>query len=316
MPKTKPYLSIVIPLYNESENVKPLLKELSDFIKSFKKPTEVIIVDDGSTDDSYELLKKSRPAWLRLVRLARNFGQTSALMAGFNLCRGSYVAAMDADLQNDPADISRLFQAAKKGAYDVVSGWRKKRRDPWLTRRLPSALANRLISRVMDCRLNDYGCTLKLYRREALRKLKLYGEMHRFIPALLKWEGASVGELAVNHRPRERGRSKYGLWRTLRVMLDLINLKFLQSYATSPIQVFGGIGFFTLILGILSGLAMIAMKLYQGVDMTGNPLTLLAVLFSLIGIQFITLGLLAEITIRTYHESQAKEIYNIKEVIG
>ena len=312
----KPFLSIVIPLYNEADNVQPLLKELGGFIKSFKKPTEVIIVDDGSTDRSFELLKRSRPAWLRLARLARNFGQTSALMAGFNLSRGSYVAALDADLQNDPADIPALIKKAQAEGYDVVSGWRKKRRDPWLTRRLPSSLANRLISNVMGCRLNDYGCTLKLYKRDILRKLKLYGEMHRFIPALLKWEGASVSELAVNHRSRQAGKSKYGLWRTLRVMLDLVNLKFLQSYSTSPIQVFGSIGFFTFLLGLASGIAMIVMKLYRGVDMTGNPLTLLAVLLCLVGIQFITLGLLAEITIRTYHESQAKDIYNIKETVG
>ncbi len=314
MPKN-PYLSIVIPLYNEKENIAPLLKELTGFIASFDKKTEVIIVDDGSTDGSYESLKKNRPCWLRLVRLGSNTGQTAAMMAGFNLSCGGYVAALDADLQNDIMDIPRLFQEMKQHDYDVVSGWRKKRRDFFLTRRLPSIIANDIISRVTDCRLHDYGCTLKLYRRATLKDLRLYGEMHRFIPALLKWNGANVGELAVNHRSRQRGRSKYGLWRTLRVILDLINLKFLQSYSTSPIQIFGGIGVVTLLLAGLSGIAMIAMKLLQGTDMTGNPLTLLAVLLAVIGIQFITLGLLAEITVRTYHESQAKDIYNIKEIV-
>ncbi len=314
MPKN-PYLSIVIPLYNEKENIAPLLKELTSFISAFDKKTEVVIIDDGSTDGSYESLKENRPAWLRLVRLGRNTGQTAAMMAGFNLSRGEYVAALDADLQNDAKDIPRLFQEMKRHGYDVVSGWRKKRRDSFLSRRLPSIIANGIISRVMDCRLHDYGCTLKLYRRATLKDLRLYGEMHRFIPALLKWNGASVGELAVNHRSRQRGHSKYGLWRTLRVVLDLINLKFLQSYSTSPIQIFGGIGMVTLLLAGLSGIAMIAMKLLQGTDMTGNPLTLLAVLLTVIGIQFITLGLLAEITVRTYHESQAKDIYNIKEIV-
>jgi len=314
MPK-RPFLSIIIPLYNEKENIKPLLKELAAFVSTFDKPTEVIVIDDGSDDGGYEALKSNRPTWLRLVRFGRNTGQTAAMMAGFDLARGEVVAAIDADLQNDVNDIPRLLLEMKRSGYEVVSGWRKKRRDFWLTRRLPSILANRLISRVTGCSLHDYGCTLKLYKRSALKQLRLYGEMHRFIPALLKWNGASVGELAVNHRPRRLGSSKYGLWRTLRVILDLINLKFLQSYSTSPIQVFGSIGMATLLLALASGGAMIAMKLARGVDMTGNPLTLLAVLLTVIGIQFVTLGLLAEITVRTYHEAQAKNIYSIRETV-
>ena len=239
----EPEVSVVIPVYNEAENISPLLEELDSVLGRLEEASEIILVDDGSTDGTAAELEswRQRLSGLRVVTLARNFGQTAALSAGFDHARGHWVVTLDGDRQNDPADIPRLLEQCRREDLDVLSGWRKERKDPWLRRRVPSQIANALISLLTGVCLHDYGCTLKVYRREALRQLDLYGEMHRFIPALLSWSGARIGEAVVTHRPRQAGRSKYGLGRTCRVLLDLVTVKFLLSYSTKPIQVFGGL---------------------------------------------------------------------------
>jgi len=309
-------LSIVIPVFNERQNLETLFQELKDVLEPLGRSYEIIFVDDGSTDGSAEMLKdfaQSDPK-TRTILFRRNFGQSAAMSAGFDLAQGKIFVTLDADLQNDPKDIPELLAKMDEG-YDVASGWRRHRRDPLLTRRIPSFFANKLISRITSLRLHDYGCTLKAYRREVLKDVHLYGEMHRFLPALASWLGVKVTEVEVNHRPRRYGRSKYGLSRTPRVILDLINLKFLLSYSTRPIRIFGGIGLISLLGSIVSGGGVVWMKLARGKDMTGNPLLLLAVLLTLIGIQFITMGLLGEILIRIYHETQGKPIYVVKELV-
>ena len=309
-------LSIVIPVFNERESLEELFQELKGVLNALGRSYEIIFVDDGSTDGSTEMLKglAQEDRHTRAVLLRRNFGQSAAMSAGFDLAQGRIFITLDADLQNDPGDIPKLLAKMDEG-YDVASGWRKQRRDPLFTRRIPSFFANMLISKITSVHLHDYGCTLKAYRREVLKDVRLYGEMHRFLPALASWLGVKVAEVEVNHRPRRFGESKYGLGRTHRVILDLINLKFLLSYSTRPIRIFGGIGMVSLLGGIVSGASVVWMKLSGGKDMTGNPLLLLTVLFILIGIQFITMGLLGEILIRTYHESQGKPIYVVKELV-
>jgi len=309
-------LSIVIPVFNERESLEELFQELKGVLNALGRSYEIIFVDDGSTDGSTEMLKglAQEDRHTRAVLLRRNFGQSAAMSAGFDLAQGRIFITLDADLQNDPGDIPKLLAKMDEG-YDVASGWRKQRRDPLFTRRIPSFFANMLISKITSVHLHDYGCTLKAYRREVLKDVRLYGEMHRFLPALASWLGVKVTEVEVNHRPRRFGESKYGLGRTHRVILDLINLKFLLSYSTRPIRIFGGIGMVSLLGGIVSGASVVWMKLSGGKDMTGNPLLLLTVLFILIGIQFITMGLLGEILIRTYHESQGKPIYVVKELV-
>jgi glycosyltransferase involved in cell wall biosynthesis len=312
----RPELSVVVPLLDEQENLRPLYDQITKALES-RYSYEIIFIDDGSTDASFGILKElhdSDPR-VRVVRFRKNFGQTAALSAGFGHSRGDVVVAMDADLQNDPADIPMLVAKLEEG-YDVVSGWRKKRQDKALTRRLPSKLANWLISRITEVRLHDYGCTLKAYRREVLSEMRLYGEMHRFIPALASWSGAKIAECPVNHRPRTAGETKYGLGRTLKVVLDLITVKFLGSFSTKPIYVFGGLGLFTALLAILCAWIVIYQKLSRGEDMTGNPLLLLGAVLTITTIQFILMGLIAELLVRTYHESQNRPTYVIKEVLG
>jgi glycosyltransferase involved in cell wall biosynthesis len=309
-------LSIVIPLYNEAENVPPLAEEIRRALDPLGITYEVIVVDDGSTDATWERLEAVHtedPRWV-LVALRRNFGQTAAMSAGFDHARGEVIVTLDGDLQNDPADIPRLLQLAKD--YDVVSGWRRNRQDPFLSRRLPSRLANWLISRVTGVTLHDYGCTLKAYRREVIEHLRLYGEMHRFIPAIASWMGISLIEMDTHHRPRRFGRSKYGIGRTLRVVLDLLTVKFLLSYASKPIQMFGllGLGAGTVGLGIAGYLTFI--KLAFGAQIGQRPLLVLAVLLILVGVQLIVMGLLGEMLVRVYHESQQKPIYMVKRVLG
>ena len=309
-------LSIVIPLYNEAENVPPLAEEIRRALDPLSIPYEVVVVDDGSTDATWERLEAvcaEDPRWV-LVALRRNFGQTAAMSAGFDHARGEVIVTLDGDLQNDPADIPRLLQLAKE--YDVVSGWRRNRQDPLLSRRLPSRLANWLISRVTGVRLHDYGCTLKAYRREVIEHLRLYGEMHRFIPAIASWMGISLIEVDTHHRRRRFGRSKYGIGRTLRVVLDLLTVKFLLSYASKPIQVFGllGLGAGTVGLGVAGYLTFI--KLAFGAQIGQRPLLVLAVLLILVGLQLIVMGLLGEMLVRVYHESQQKPIYMVKRVLG
>ncbi len=312
---TRPQLSVVVPLLDEQENLPPLYEQITQALKG-RYDYELIFVDDGSRDGSFEILQGFRNAdpRVRVIRFRKNFGQTAALSAGFAHARGDIVVALDADLQNDPADIPMLVSKLDEGC-DVVSGWRKKRHDKALTRRLPSRIANWLISTITEVKLHDYGCTLKAYRREVLAETRLYGEMHRFIPALASWSGAQVAECVVNHRPRTAGKAKYGLGRTVKVVLDLITVKFLGSFSTKPIYVFGGLGLFTALLAILCAWMVIYQKLARDTDMTGNPLLLLAAVLVITTIQFILMGLLAELLVRTYHESQNRPTYVIKEVL-
>ena len=311
-----PTLSIVIPLFNEEQNIPLLAQEIRRTLDIRGVPYEVVAVDDGSTDATWTHLERIRAQdsrWV-LVGLRRNFGQTAAMSAGFDHARGDVIVTLDGDLQNDPADIPRLLDLAKD--HDVVSGWRKNRQDPFLSRRLPSMLANWLISRVTGVRLHDYGCTLKAYRREVVEHLHLYGEMHRFIPAIASWMGISLVEVETNHRPRRFGRSKYSIARTLRVMLDLITVKFLLSFATKPIQFFGLLGLLTAGIGIAIGGYLSVLKLAFGAQIGGRPLLFLGILLVVVGVQLVVMGLLGEMLVRVYHESQRKPIYMVKRVLG
>lgn len=316
-PPARPKISIVIPLYNEEESIPHLVEALDAAIAHYGQPAEVIIVDDGSKDRSFALLKEvaERDPRYTIIRFRRNFGQTAAFAAGFAHACGEVVITMDADLQNDPMDIPLLMAKIEEG-YDIVSGWRKNRQDRWLDRKLPSMLANRLISNVTDVRLHDYGCSLKAYRTEVLKHVRLYGELHRFIPALASQVGATVTEVPVNHRSRQYGRSKYGISRTIRVMLDLINVWFLGTYSTRPIHVFGTLGLGSIALGVLTGLYLTSLKLFWGASIGNRPLLLLSVLLVVIGVQLVTMGLLAEMITRTYYESQNKPIYVVREIVG
>lgn len=315
--KLKIDLSIVIPLYNEEENVEILYESVSVALKASGRRWEVIMVDDGSSDGTLAKLKKiaTTEKSMKIISFRRNFGQTAAMAAGFDNAEGEVVIPMDGDLQNDPADISKLLNKMNEG-FDVVSGWRKDRKDRFINRKLPSMIANWLISRITGVYLHDYGCTLKAYRKDVLDNLNLYGEMHRFIPALASLNGARVAEIPVNHRERRYGTSKYGILRTFKVILDLVTVKFLLSYSTKPIQLFGGLGMISLLFSLMSFLEVSISKFLYSTDVTGNPFFLLSILFALIGIQFITMGLLGEINIRTYYESQDKSIYVVKEIVG
>lgn len=310
-------VSIVIPLLNEVENLELLYKKLDQALETLEKTCEIIFIDDGSTDGSFLLLKRFQAAddRVQVIRFRRNFGQTAAFSAGFDLARGAVIITMDADLQNDPADIARLLAKIDEG-YDVVSGWRVDRQDKFLTRRLPSQAANYLISRLTGVYLHDYGCSLKAYRREVVKNIRLYGEMHRFIPALASWMGIQVAELPVNHAPRKFGRSKYGLGRILKVILDLLTVKFLLDYATRPIQIFGLMGLLCLGGGTGLGIYLTIIRLFFNEPLSDRPLLLLAILLSMLGVQLITMGLLGEMVIRTYHETQGKPIYMIRDVLG
>jgi len=312
-----PALSLVIPLFNEAESVSPLFAELADALARIDRPAEVVVVDDGSTDESFarlQVLAGADPR-IRVVRLARNYGQTAALAAGIEYARAPVIVTMDADLQNDPADIPRLLALLGEG-FDVVNGWRNPRRDPWFTRRLPSQIANHLISLVTGTHLHDYGCTLRAMGAPVAKELRLYGELHRFIPALAADLGARVTEVEVNHRPRVLGTSKYGLSRTLRVLLDLLTVKFLSGFSTRPIQLFGLFG----LICAAAGLGLTAYlgfeRIFLGVRLANRPLVLLAILMAVVGVQFVSLGLLGEMLVRTYHESQAKPIYRVSEVVN
>jgi len=309
-------LSIVVPVFNEEDNVRPLYDELVEVLGGLGKPFEILFVDDGSTDGTLGLLRaiQGTDPRTQVICLRRNFGQAAAMTAGFDAARGEVVIPMDGDMQNDPADIPRLLARLDEG-YDVVSGWRRDRKDKALTRRLPSRIANGLIGRVTGVRLHDYGCTLKAYRARVLKGVQLYGEMHRFVPALLSGRGARVAELEVNHRARVRGVTKYGLSRTFRVLFDLLTVKFLLRYLTRPLHFFGAAGMATWLGAFVAGLATLGMKIVGGVDMTGNPLLLLTVLLLLTGAQFVGLGVLAELMVRVYHEPEAKSVYVVREVL-
>ena len=309
----RPRLSIVIPLYNEEANVEELYERLDQAVED---TAEFIFVDDGSRDGTHELLTaiaESDPR-VRVIRFRRNFGQTAALSAGIDHARGEIIVPMDGDLQNDPQDIPRLLEKLDEG-YDVVSGWRINRKDP-LGKRLPSQLANRLISWISGVQLHDYGCSLKAYRRDVLEDVRLYGEMHRFVPIYASWQGARVTELPVNHHPRTRGKSHYGIERTIKVLLDLIVVKFLSSYSTKPIYVFGGFGFASFVLSLMAFGLMVYFKYWGGKTFIQTPLPLVVTMFFLVGCLSVLLGLVAELCIRTYYESQGKRTYAIRSIEG
>ena len=310
-------LSVVIPLYDEQDNVVPLLQSLLDVLDGLSQTYEVIAVNDGSRDDTLERLKKeaARRREIKIVDLRRNYGQTAALMAGIDHASGSTLVAIDGDLQNDPRDIPRLLEKLDEG-YDVVSGWRQDRKDAPLTRNLLSSIANRLISRISGVKLRDYGCTLKAYRRDVIKGVRLYGEMHRFIPIYASWMGAKVTEIPVNHRARESGKSKYGLERIFKVVLDLTVVKFLDSHFEKPIYVFGGFGLLSLLFAVAAGTYMLYLKFFEGLYMIQTPLPTLSAMFFLIGVVSILLGLLAEMVVRTYYESQQRTTYMVRDTVN
>jgi len=309
-------LSIIIPVYNEEGNVRPLYSSLRPALDGIGRLFEIVFVDDGSEDGTYSILRalNASDPRCKVIRFRRNFGQTAALAAGFAYARGDIIVTLDGDLQNDPNDIPRLLEKIEEG-YDVVSGWRVHRKDRFLTRRLPSICANWLISKITGVKLHDYGCTLKAYRREVAQNIGLYGEMHRFIPAMASWMGVSVAEVEVEHHPRRHGASKYGLSRTLRVFLDLITVKFLLSYSTKPLQMFGTVGFLSSLAGFVLAAYLSVDKLVFHHRLSDRPLLFLAILLMLVGVQFITMGLLGEMMVRIYHEGQKKPTYVVKELL-
>lgn len=311
-------VSVIIPVYNEAESLLILQEALHNALDGQDFPWEVVYVDDGSLDQSLGILSeiaREDVDHVCVVQLRRNFGQTAAIAAGIDYAQGDILVLMDADMQNDPADIPMMLEKIKQG-YDVVSGWRINRQDPLMTRKLPSRIANGLISRVTGVHLHDYGCTLKAYRREVITGFRLYGEMHRFIPAFAGWVGANIIEVPVNHHPRRFGKTKYGLERTIKVILDLFTVKFLSSYANKPIYLFGGAGIVLFTGSVLALLIIIIRKLWIGESMVRSPLLQMSTMLFILGFQSILLGLIAELLVRTYHESQAKPTYTVRKVVN
>ncbi|OGI08626.1 MAG: glycosyl transferase [Candidatus Melainabacteria bacterium RIFCSPLOWO2_02_FULL_35_15] len=310
-------VSIIIPVYNEEKNIKVLLDELEYFFKGFKYLYEVVFVDDGSKDYSYSLLKEAALKNLnfKVIRLRRNYGQSAAMLAAIDYASGDVVVPLDADLQNDPNDIPKLLNLIEEG-YDLVSGWRKNRQDRALDRKIPSMIANKLISFVSGIKLHDYGCSLKAYKKDILEGVRLYGELHRFLPVCASWNGAKVVELEVNHRPRMFGKSKYGLGRTYKVILDLIVLKFLSDFSTKPIYFFGGFSFVCFLFSSLLALWSVYLKIFRNIDLDGTPLLIFSAVFIIVGVQFLLMGILADLVMRTYFESQNKKTYQIKESVN
>ncbi len=313
----KEKVSIIVPIYNELKNLEPFLSTLTQAMNPTGEDYEVILIDDGSTDGSSTWLEAlpAKDPRIRVIQFRRNFGQTAAMAAGFDYAEGSILVPMDADLQNDPLDVPSVLAKLREG-YDVVSCWRQNRQDHWLTRKLPSKLANMLISSISGVRLHDYGCTLKGYRREVVEHIRLYGEMHRFIPVYASWAGAKVTEIPVRHHARLSGSSKYGLSRTFKVILDLITVKMLGSYSTKPMYFFGGVGLLSCAGGFIFALLTLFDKYYNNVKAHNNPFLLLAVFLFLVGVQFVLMGLVAELVIRTYFESQGKTPYIVRKIIS
>ena len=309
-------LSIILPIYNEADSIEELYQEIKRALDQPSFDYEIIAVNDGSKDKSFEVLKSiaTNDGNFKIINFKKNYGQTAAISAGIDFSRGEILIPMDADLQNDPADIPKLLEKINEG-FDVVSGWRKQRKDSF-SRRLPSQIANWLISFITKVKLHDYGCTLKAYKRDVLKDIRFYGEMHRFMPAYAAWEGAKITEIVVNHRERKYGKAKYGLSRVFRVILDLLTVKFLMTYLTKPIHFFGRAGLLLLFLGFLTGTATLILKFILKMHLTSSQLPLLTAFLIIIGIQFILMGLLAEILIRIYHEPQGKSPYSIKEKIN
>ena len=312
-----PEVSVFLPVFNEEPNLFPLHTKLDEALKSLGGSAEIVYVDDGSTDGSLKILREiaQLDPRVRVIALKRNYGQTAAMAAGIDAANGKVLIPMDADLQNDPADIQRLLLKLEEG-YDVVSGWRKNRKDKMITRKIPSMIANRLISWIGGVPLHDYGCSLKAYRRESLQDVRLYGEMHRFIPIYAAWAGARVTEIPVEHHARTMGKSKYGLSRTIKVIFDLMTIKFMASYQTKPIYVFGSFGMLAFVISLLGGLYAVFLKIFHKADFVQTPLPILSIVMFAVGVQFLLMGLLAEMLVRTYHESQAKAIYAVRERLG
>lgn len=310
-------LSLVIPVFNEQDSIKPLYDEITQAL-SGQFTYEVIFIDDGSSDNSFAVLSELRQddSCVRVIKFRKNFGQTAAIAAGFEHARGKIIFPLDADGQNDPADIPMMVKKLEEG-YDIVSGWRRKRHDNVVTRTLPSRAANWLIAKITGVKLHDFGCTLKAYRWESIKEIRLYGEMHRFIPALAAWGGENVVEVVVNHRARTTGETKYGLNRTFKVILDLITLKFLASFSTKPIYVFGGLGGICGVLSVISAFVMLFQKFFAAAEtpLNRNPLLVISTVLFMACVQFVLMGLLAEIQVRTYHESQGREIYTIDKIL-
>lgn len=306
-------ISIIIPVYNEEDNILPLFSAVSDVVRKNNYSAEIIFIDDGSSDRTVERIKSLQNA--KLIRFRKNFGQTAAMSAGIDFASGDVIIPMDGDLQNDPNDIPKLLEKLNEG-YDVVSGWRKDRKDNPIKRNLPSRIANGLISSISGVHLHDYGCSLKAYRRDVIKDIKLYGEMHRFIPVYANWMGGKVTEVPVTHHPRIHGVSKYGINRTFKVVLDLIVIKFLQKYAQKSIHVFGGLGLLSFFFSFISAAVMFYYKIWGGKSFIQTPLPMLAVLFFMVGVMLVMMGLISEILNRTYYESQGKKVYLVKEAVG
>lgn len=322
--ETAPEISLFLPVYDEEDNLRPMHTKIQSALETLGKTAEVIYVDDGSTDRSLDILKEVAAAdpRVRVISLRRNYGQTAAMSAGIDAAKGDILIPMDADLQNDPADIARLLDKLDEG-YDVVSGWRKNRQDKLISRKIPSQIANKIISLIGGVHLHDYGCSLKAYRRDVLQDVKLYGEMHRFIPIYASWAGARVTEIPVDHHARTMGKSKYGISRTVKVIFDLMTIKFMAEYHTKPIYVFGTFGLLAFAASIFAGLYAVFLKFADDVglpqfqaDFVETPLPILSIVMFAIAIQFFLMGLLAELLVRTYHESQDKAIYAVREKIG
>ncbi len=315
--ESPPSLSVVVPLYNEEGSLPHLIEQLLTALRPLGRSFEIVLVDDGSRDGTAAVLRDhvERVPELVAVLLRRNYGQTAAMAAGFDASRGELIVTLDGDLQNDPADIPLLLDQLERDQLDLVSGWRHQRQDNRVSRLLPSLLANRLIARVTGVRLHDYGCSLKAYRREVVADMNLYGELHRFLPALAFIEGARIGEVRVNHHPRRYGQSKYGIDRTFRVLMDLLTVWFMKRFLTRPMHVFGFAGLVSLGAGLLMALWLVGEKLMLGVDIGNRPLLLLAVLAILSGVQLFGFGLLAELQMRTYHESQGRPIYRVRSTL-
>jgi glycosyltransferase involved in cell wall biosynthesis len=318
-----PDLSVVIPIYNEAENVEALCREFVGTLDAWGRSYEILLVDDGSQDGTFQLLAALQATYpqVRVIQFRRNFGQTAAFAAGFAYARGRLIATADGDLQNDPADLPAMIarlegQAPGDGtSYDIVCGWRKDRKDTFINRRLPSVIANRLISWATGVRLNDYGCSLKVFRAEVVKPLRLYGEMHRFLPALASEMGVRIAEQVVNHRARRFGRTKYGISRTVRVMLDLVTVKFLLSYSTRPLQIFGLVGIVMGALGAAIFVYLTYVKYILEQSIADRPIMMAGILLVFTGVQLLTVGLLAELQARTYHESQGKPIYVVRQIL-
>lgn len=314
--KEEIYLSVVIPVYNEKQSLEHLYENLNAVLPGIGKSYEVILIDDGSSDGSFIELKKihEKNNNYKIIRFRKNFGQTPAMSAGFDYARGEVIITLDADLQNDPNDIPLLLEKMEEG-YDIVSGWRANRQDKTISRKLPSVIANWLIAKLTRVHIHDYGCTLKAYSRDVVKNVELYGEMHRYIPAVASWMGINVAEVKVNHHSRKFGKSKYGISRTIRVILDIITIKYLLSYSQRPIQIFGLLGLFTGTVGLIITIYLIIMRLFFQMSLADRPLFTLSIFMIFIGVQLITMGILAELIMRTYHEASGKPTYAVKEII-